>query len=386
MKLILVTLIFLIPCFEFTFAGDRDRIPPEWIHFLPQGFPVSLFHGRGFSNSVHSLASDISRANPASLANFETPAAGISLEYGTRVDSANVLGIGLSRTNPLIPQSAGVVFPFSQVVCGIGFNRKYAGTLESREEIRTVQQPQGTGEFYTWKSKTQIFTGSGIVALSVNNPVLESHHFSIGFQVNGNYLDFAENLYKTSASATDIALSWKTGLRYRMGDAVQLGLIYENGADFSGTLDVKGINPTIELPDNGQFVPVEIRSRFKGLLPEKLSAGFQVQPLPWLAMAGSVTDIFWSEITDNQKNQVDFSGNFLIRGNDLQSYLIGFYRTGRNYRPGFYANDYQAFFLRAGFMLRQKNYDVYFVLSDSHLFSSELRQQTIFRSGINLNL
>lgn len=366
-------------------ADDQQRIIPENnIFIFYQGYSIEAYNAIGFSNALTSTLSDLPSANPASLSNYEKPGIGLNMEYHTSIK--NALGftfekIGHSRINQFIPQSFSAVYPTKILNLGVGFQQKYSGRIDFEPiQITTIQNPQGTGEFFEPEFKRIIYSGNLILSKKFENLFGAEHHLSAGAQMNLDYFSGKEEISNLKATYTDETFTWKLGIRYTYQDILAIAAIFDKGSSFSGNIE---LNQEIIQDTSGFFQPVQLERKFKLKTPDRLILGYQLQGIPWLWINGSANLVYWRQVYNTLKNHLDYSVNFIINGNKKFSYSFGYYRSDIKSREGNYiiSIDYEAHFLSAGFRARFESMAIYLNIMDSHL-STTARRQTIGKLGI----
>ena len=116
---------------------------------FPQGYGLKLLNSSG-NSSIFNDVSNIGFMNPASISQFENYSLGISYQVNTNIDEAWIADFGTSRVYNFYPQSFGVIAKWNDFTFGLSFGQKYNGTVDTDPiPVRTVQDPDGTGEYFT---------------------------------------------------------------------------------------------------------------------------------------------------------------------------------------------------------------------------------------------
>lgn len=377
-------LFFLVLSTSISIADDPPRATTEPLIFFPQGFTFDS--GLGFSNLTTSTIWNISAANPAALADFQQISTGISMQYASRIDNAFGFDIAYERVNPWLPQSFGLVLPFHAFRIGMGFNQKYSHSLDFGEiPILTVNNPQGSGETYRPVFETYVYSGSGMISYSLPRFINPSHGLALGAQIDVDFLRNYQEIPRLSATGTDQAISWKAGIRYRFLDLLKLGAVFEKGASFSGNIEWEEY-ALLMIPDSGFISPSQFQDTpFTADLPDRLSFGWWLKMSEKFSLANDFSYVYWENVYSNLENQMDISGSIYFLASEKISVSAGFYTT-RQERKDFSDFDNDAFFMSAGILANFKPLRVELSVADSHLASSDNREQTIARLGLGVSL
>jgi len=381
--------IYLILCLIFSFltvhAGDLQRSSVETdIFLLYQGYTINAYNAIGFSDAIHSTISDLPDANPASLSEYNKPGIGMSMEYQTKIDRAldPSSDIGHKRANQYIPQSFAVIYPFKSFQVGLGFYQKYSGEIIFDPiPVITVQNPQGTGEFFEPEFKRYIYSGDIMVSKKFDHVFSAGHQISAGAQLNLDSFKGKEKLSTLEATYSDEAFSWKLGIRYSYQNLFSTAVIFDKGSSFTGNIE---LNQEILIQDtSSNFQPIQMEYKFKSTTPDRLILGYQLQGIPWLWITGSLNLVYWHQVYGNLDNHLDYSLGFIIKRKEKYSYSIGYYNNDVEREESYYisATNYEANFLSAGFRAKFDSMALYVNIMDSHL-STNVRKQTIGKLGI----
>ena len=371
--------------------------------FLTQGFVLESLSGLGFPGSNFTTISNISSCNPASLYDFETLSLGLSHQFDSELYPAWIAGIGHKRVNNYFPQSVGLVFPINIFRFGLGFSQRYNSILDfGKIPIVTLEQPEGTGETFSACDTTTIKVYSVLVTYSFQNVLFRNDNIHLGLQCNLNRLDLIKRIWHTRLVAEGFSGSWSAGVRYDFQHAIlpdaQIGIYFEKGAEFRETGKIQGedlkIVYDVDNQENNQTIVSSLNNNsfpVVAILPDKLHLGFLIQPLSPLKLTFDLTEIFWNQVQDNNKDHIDISGSVIFQPFKTITTSIGFYSTDRKYNDE--TNSYfningklKAFFITGGVIVHFNHFDIDLSYANSNSYSGSWRKQTIFKFGIGLYL
>ncbi len=390
MKKVILLFLFII----FTTINIYSQITYEHpVVFLPQGFAIQTLSSLGTSNIVNDI-SNISSINPAAINEFNKISGGISYLFQSKIDEAYVAGIGHNRIQDFTPQSFGILFPFNELTIGVGMRQRYNSELDFGQiPITTMEQPDGTGEYFRAIYKTNVYSYSFILSYLSDNFLGQGNDLSLGFKLDYNRLHEYEEIWKMSNNIVSNSFSWSAGFTYKIAfgekKAFKLGISYESSVEFSKLFTYENSQLNLVTPDsNIRYVMINPNYLLKGNIPGELKFDFNINPVSNLNLCTSVNYIFWSSIADNFNNQFEFAENIIYSPNNSLSASAGIYTTGRKFNQDYFGinNELHAFFLTAGIKINFNYFDVNLALADSHLLSGDAYKQTIGKFGIGFGI
>jgi hypothetical protein len=356
-------------------AGDLDRISIEKI-VLTQGINIDSYNSLGFSNIVYAPASEISAANPASLANFSSFATGVRFTYTTKINYTN--DTKLSRPEKWLPATVGITFPFRILKLGLAYHRKYSTELDfpplMLSDSSTISMREGS----------VIHSPSGILAGSLSGIITDYDKLSLGLQL---YWDIWHEYLKPGDNNLEIngnKLSWKIGAVYQMNKILSIGMVFVSATDIEGTIKpdlFAGPDINTNQPNFQQvFINKPV---FR--LPKILSFGFTSQIRNHLNISLTLSSIFWKSLKKDYKNQLDISFSSIYEFRDRSGISLSLYKADRNIYYGS-SSENNITFLGAGIKTGWKNFDGRIEVLDSNFFSSEYQKQTKIRAALDYYL
>lgn len=396
-KLVLFfVLLFIIFSISETPAQTSTREGPTVISFLPQGYGIKLLNSSGTSSILNDV-SNLGFMNPASISEFQNYSLGFSYQFNTSIDEAWIADFGTSRVYNFYPQSAGGIVKWNDFTFGLGFGQKYNGTLDiDPVEITTIEDPDGTGEYFEVKQETMIHSYSITASYSFKELLQTSYDLTLGFRYSLNYLNRYDEIWQVTGSATDYSANIAAGLIYKINfdDQRQLiiGASYESKTDFDAKYEVD--NSTLILYDPEDTTNAHIpaaQSDFYLIhnLPDELRIDLAFDAASDLKLLANLTSVFWATETNSLKDQMEFSTSALYRINEMFTPSLGFYITDCEYTDTFYSRlneGLNALFMTAGLKFNYDNFSADLAIADSHLFSGDYRKQTIGKLSLGINL
>lgn len=372
---------FIVLSTSLTLAQTNTREGPTVISFLPQGYGIKLLNSSGTS-SIFNDVSNLGFMNPASISEFENYSLGFSYQFNTSIDEAWIADFGTSRVYNFYPQSAGGIVKWNDFSFGLGFGQKYNGTLDIDPiEVATIEDPDGTGEFFEVKQETMIHSYSITAAYSFKELLRSSNDLTLGFRYSLNYLNRYDEIWQVTGSATDYSSNIAAGLNYKIifDDQRKLiiGAFYESKTYFDAQYEVD--NPSIIIYDpedtNHVLIPAEQSDNFLiHDLPEELRFDMAFDAATDLKLLANLTSVFWETETNFLKDQIGFSASAVYKINEMFTPSLGFYITDCEYTDSFYSRlneGLNALFITAGLKLNHDNFSADFAIADSHLFSGD---------------
>jgi hypothetical protein len=133
-------------------------------------------------------------------------------------------------------------------------------------------------------------------------------------------------------------------------------------------------------PSDSNAIPAYLPSTLAliGYVPDKLSLGMLYKPSEKFIVTWNITNIFWNSYNHDIHNQIEFSSSFIYKWENFITASAGIYLTDRVYTEEYYTyNENSAVFLELGTFINLPGFNIEAAFADSHLFSRELRKQTL---------
>ena len=363
LRVILINLLFTLNIFA--------QIPENNQLFVyPQSLAIESYNSIGFSNMNLCTISDVSSANPASLYQFENISVGLNYQYLSKMKLYSDISVASAKTFP--PVTFGFIYPINNFRLGFAYHQKYNNYLDfGKSEITTVENPEGTGEFYSAYSERLIHSPSLLSNYTISS-IFGDDKLSIGLQVFWDFLKTKEKIYKMKSHLEGNSLTWKLGLLYEYRNETYISFVYEKGNRLDGEFETE--DEFVEVVDiNGRTV--EINPNYFMKLPDKMSFGLTVSTTNDLVLSMSISAVFWELVNDIYKNSLDISAGTIYRLNKSVRISLGFYNSDLNREVNgfFYSGlNYNSSFMGVGLNWHINNVDVQFELFDNKLFSPKL--------------
>lgn len=387
---------FIVLSTSLTLAQTNTHEGPTVISFLPQGYGIKLLNSSGTSSIINDI-SNLGFMNPASIAVFESYSFGFSYQFNTSIDEAWIADFGTSRVYNFYPQSVGGIVKWNDFTFGLGFGQKYNGTLDiDPVEITTIEDPDGTGEFFEVKQESMIHSYSIIASYSFKELLQSSNNLTLGIRYSLNYLNRYDEIWDVTGIATDYSSNIAAGLNYKISFDDQrhliIGASYESKTYFDAKYEID--NGAILLYDpedtNHVLIPAEQSDSYLlHTLPDELRIDLAFDAASDLKLLANLTSIFWKTETNFLKDQVEYSFSADYKINEMFTPSLGFYITDCEYTDTFYSRlneGLNALFITAGLKFNYDNLSADFAIADSHLFSGDYRKQTIGKLGVGVQL
>ncbi len=357
----------------------------------PQGFGINLLNSKG-NSSIDNDISNIGFMNPAAISNFANYSFGLSYQISSEIEDGWIADIGTKRKNDWMPQSAGAIYKFDQLSLGIGFGQKYNGGLFSEPTpIATREDPDGTGEYFTFESQTRVQSYSFSAAYSCPEIFNKSSSLVFGIRYSYNHLKYYSKLWYMSSTETSNVGSFALGIQYSNtiseNRMLKVGFSYEIGPDFEKQFEYiySGININ---PDTIGVIQVNSKFNLIGNVPDKFNLDVSADLTESFRLNAMITGVLWEGDNDQLKNQIEFSVSGIYRINEMFAPSFGFYYTDKNFDENIFDinEKLDALFLMAGLKF---NYDIFsanLAIADSHLFSGDFRKQIIAKLAFSVSL
>jgi hypothetical protein len=375
------------------FIYPQSTYNETYVPFLAQGFGLPLLNSSGTSGLSNHI-SNMSFINPAALGQFRSYSIGVSYQFQTNLDEVYVAGIGSSRITDFSPQTAGVAVPIGNMHFGLAMGQTYNGTLDFGPiPITTVQNPGGTGEFFTPEYETRVQSYSFLFSYSFENILSANNNLSFGLKYTLNRLNYYNKISIIIIDESDNSSSWGIGASYQINFAeeqnVQFGLNYESKIEFRKNYTIQDNIIDIDPTDSTRnFILANQSFSLLGEIPDKLRFDIKFSVIPKLLLFSSLNYVFWNNASSNFNDQLEFGASAVYSISEYFSPSLGFYYTDKNFEEDFFDinSEMDAFFIIAGLNADFNLIDVDFAIADSHLLSGEFRKQTIIKFTLGFHL
>jgi len=361
----------------------------------PQGYGIKLLNSSGAS-SIFNDVSNIGFMNPASISEFENYSLGFSYQFSSSIDEAWIADFGTSRVYNFYPQSAGGIVKWNDFTFGLGFGQKYNGTLDMDAiPVTTVEDPDGTGEFFDATQETMIHSYSLSVTYSFKELLQTTNDLSFGIRYSLNRFHRYDEIWHLTGNSTDYNSNIALGLYYKIvltdNRLISIGAFYESKTDFKAKHETDR-NDLIQVhaDTSNYLIPAEIsESYLLHSLPDELRFDLAIDVTQNLKFLTNLTSIFWKNDQNFLKDQIEYSGSAVYNLNEMFTTSLGFYYTDYNHEDNRYYRvngKLNAFFITAGLKFNFKMFYADLAIADSHLFSGDFRKQTIGKLAIGVHL
>jgi len=360
---------------------------------LPQGIRWQSLSANGFSYNFPTGLSQISGSNPSTINNFKTMAVGLSYQYNTNIKDAFISDFSYKNSYIGLPQSIAIIYPFEKkLTLGLSAAQKYNGIMKSPDMIvRTVENPNGTGETFSSSSQTNVYSFSAILAYDLSEIF---PGVSTGLRYNNDNFWINSKIWHSEANGSGSSSSFSTGVSYNTQTEhgqIEFSGYYEKGVDINGNIKYKGIDIIqsidIDPEKNGNFQSTNLEPeswKVVVLLPNRwhFGANFISESDRFLI---DLAYIDW-ESTGAFKNNLEFSASYGHPYSDQLLLFYGIFVTNRKFESSTSSlnslNGMSATFLTFGAQTVLNDINLDFVIADSHLFSNKWRKQTIFKIAL----
>ncbi len=220
----------------------------------------------------------------------------------------------------LIPSYFMATTRFKQGMLFVGYQNAYYFKKEYSFEIRTIEHPEGTGEFMTL-SEEQILQN---FFFGFNRQLFGP--FNVGFQVGLIRYNFEgkKNDSETLASGVDYNYDFKLGLNYKFSNQTQISLIYHYLNPVEYKIKYKGIVVADSVND---YQTVESVGEFR--LPWFLDLGVYFRPLRHLRVMLKLEYQEWEKVSKYYDNRLQLAVGATVTPNEHWKINFGAFTSGQ---------------------------------------------------------
>ncbi|MCA0446271.1 MAG: hypothetical protein LCH54_08575 [Bacteroidetes bacterium] len=387
-----------LPISGFTQSGTKS-----YFYLKPVGFQVPAFDSKGYNPLFPETVTNLADQNPAALSDFKSMQTGISWRIFSKLEP-DIWVKEFGQAQPLVPASAGFVYPVNSFVFGLGYSQKFNSSLFEEGELVTLEQPEGTGKNWTWEDETvhHYFSLSG--AWKIDNILFGSDQFSAGVHLGFNQLFYQSKIFTSTAKSFPNGFSWAAGFQYLINfeneSKIKSGLFFERGSKIEGTVKyVSGHDETKQYDEdttgNNGKIPIRYLTPKSWPMiadfPDRLHGGFELTTPEKISFSLQGSYIWMDQTWRPYKNQLNVAGNVGIPITENLRVSGGFYSDTQNdnFSEFYYeifkvkSSGYRSVFLTAGVNFVWQNYTFDLALGDNHLSSGEYRTQTHLKAGVS---
>ncbi|NOX89403.1 MAG: hypothetical protein GXO77_10280 [Calditrichaeota bacterium] len=300
------------------YAGDFDRRKPRNDLVFESGF---VHNGAGFWAS-----------GGAGIANTENPEALLYNPAWNNKDGYLILAGGLKRfetdfgyTGENIKIDGELLAPayflaaarYKKWLFNAGYRTFYNFTIKFKNEIVTIEHPEGTGEYYSnieSKSVKNIFMG-------VNRPLTD--HLSAGVQAGLLLYSFKSSTHNFNSSNSGFSYDFKAGLFHKYTERISASLVFHYLKRIKYDYEYKGIR---FVNDEGEEIPFKEKRKF--IMPWFLDLGFQFWQSDYLQFMFKIQYQYWQEISKYMDNRLQLALGFSVFPNEYLKLRLGAFTMG----------------------------------------------------------
>lgn len=380
------TILFILLFISALFAGDIDRITQQKFLF-PQMTAIGSYNSLGFSNMFSGPASQISAGNPADLSGFNNPAVGIRFDYPTEIKLYDDIKLGWRKS--YIPSSFAIVYPISDFRIGLGYYLKYAHFIDfGKIELKTVEEPEGTGEYFSSTDETAIYNFSLPAAYTMKGLFGKEDLLSLGVQFSLDYIYGREEILITKGKVDALQGNWKAGISYWFNQRIGISAFYDHETNVKTEMKISSKFYVAE-PDSSSgyddFTSDKVKVRYR--LPGVLAFGLISKPLDDISISITASSVLWKSIDKRYQNNLDLSVNIIYSIFPFLDISLGVYKTDMALEKDYsYSYQYNATYFSPAVRARLGNFTGYLVVSDSHWYSARKSKQTRISAGVDYTL
>ena len=377
MKKLHIIIFLLLYTNSFAQYNNLDAIIP------PQGFGIKLLNSAG-NSSINNYVFNLSYMNPASISNLMNYSFGISYQYNTSIKDGWINNSEVSRSNDIIPQSAGAVLKWKQLTFGIGFGQSYNSNVDFVWNLYNPEEQQIT-EF-----QGRVYSFTTAISYTLDE-IFNSANFNIGISYAFNRVNYSSKNQFEEINLNDNAGNLSFGIQYstkkQSAKNTKVGISYTTSAKFEQYINnYSGF--TVIIRDNKPVKSIANETLVNVSIPDQFNSDLSTYLSDKLELNLSLVGVFWKKNNNNQQDQIEFSVSTVYEINKMFTPAFGFYYSDKNYDQDFFSfNDkFNALFLIAGFKFNYDNFSGDLAIADSHLFSGDYRKQTIGKLSLGINL
>lgn len=383
MKNLLLTLFALFIFYSHIFSRDGSKTGSSGYISLPipSGFGIKNLNSLGNSGLINST-SNLGFMNPASIGSLQHLTIGLTYQVNTPVyfpepyDETNY-----DRVYNFIPQSFGAVYKYDDFTFGLSIGQEFNSKLDYGEiPVTSAQYPDGTGDYFTPVFEDMIENYSLSTAYNFGKSVFDIAEVSLGIRYTLNRFHVYEKILYAEMEQATFASSINAGILLKL-EEMQFGLSFNSGKIFSYQVEEQTLTNIGSPYGTYHIGGYEVQTKLPPIL--NFDALFNLND--HLKLTTTINNVFWNSSYSRFTNQFDISSNLIFEPSEKIIGSCGLLLSNYSITAD-YENENNAVFILLGLKLKFENFNIDFVLADSHLLSGEFRKQAIAKLGLELQL
>jgi len=289
--LILIILISLGSGYGQIITFDTQEVADLW-----QGYTPQLFASQSGSPATLVNISSLGSSNPAGITSFDKLTFGVQYAIRSEIQHPLLESLKYLEDRKHVPQSAGMAMALGKTWLGLTYTKHFGySTLLEGGEINSIEEPEGTGEYWEYGSQVSIDRYGFVVGRSIDMPRLGGA-LSSGVMISYDDIYKHSFIWNSEDTKATHNISGSMGAILDFQDRFRLGIYYTMGYQ-------KYFVESNELSMNygsSEFLYV-------ASIPASFASGASITILPWLALSGNLDYTFWNEFHQQKHDVLNYS-------------------------------------------------------------------------------
>ncbi len=303
------------------YSGDVDRLGmPILIYengFTPLG---SSFWGSGGAGLANPNNAEVLFYNPGWPAQTkQLVLTGGLKQFEKRFSQIQDLEVKIGD-QWLLPSYLLVGHRFTFGFLFLGIQNVYNFKKKLKFEVKTVEFPDGTGEFLTNVEEQTLQN----FFIGFNRPLFSRFSFGIKMGLLRHLLN-GEFGHRKLDSEASYSFAFSAGIHYKVSEQVHLALNYRYFDPLTYTFKLEGVQ-FVPNPDSVEYVIAETELPFR--LPWFLGIGFHVRPFNTLQFVLKLEYQEWAKISKYYTNRLQLALGAIFTPNERWQLRLGAFTSG----------------------------------------------------------
>jgi hypothetical protein len=272
---------------------------------------------------------------------------------------SDYLGIDYNNTS-IIPSYISIGTAIDKIGFEFGYCNFYNEKLElGGIPITTIDQPEGTGEYITLVSITNVNTCFGSLCWQA------MENLSLGLTLGLDFVRQNEKVYNISSNLTGTRIQIIGGIQYQPWENLGLGLVFH--LPTSTNLDLKvssGSMLNLKVSDSSSFVEIYPQYRAKSPIIAEFGASFHISRI--IVLHQSLEYQNWSKINNAANNVWQIHLGATIKSSANFQFHVGYFT--QNYPYSMMSGYFDQQFLSAGITAKSGGIEMTVTALSSEIF------------------
>jgi long-subunit fatty acid transport protein len=301
-----ISIFYILLILSLTFISGFSQTTKVGTTVFPVCYPI-------YKSAFTKIGVDAWAAGGASIAEHGIPTGAFNNPAGINYDELTLYAEFGKRLNTkwlydfdfdgqfIVPAYVSAAKPFGNWNIELGYMNYCDLVMNTQSEIRTIEHPEGTGEFYNIEKNINIYTFFCASSYAFNE------HISLGLTLGLNYLNQYEKVYKLTAEGNGFGALIIFGVLFSPVNNFSIGtnLKFLTDIDYEMKINENDIFFDPDTTYQGNIVAINSEKYpYSANFPWTFEVGINYKPVPFVKLLAMLEYQDWRDVTDNIDNEV----------------------------------------------------------------------------------